>query len=83
VSRYFEVFLEVPIDVLVKRDQKGLYSGAIAGTVKNVVGMDMPFPPPIAPDLVIDNGVHAEEFTVIAERIFVDIKKRYPDWLAK
>ena len=49
-SRYFEVFLDVPLDVVKARDTKGLYGGAIP----NVVGLDIPFPRPANPDLIVD-----------------------------
>lgn len=55
-SEYLEVFIDVPMDVLFARDQKGLYSGARAGRIKNVAGMDLHFEPPAAPDLVVSNG---------------------------
>jgi adenylyl-sulfate kinase len=75
-SRYFEVYLDVPMDVLVARDQKGLYSGALAGTIKDVVGVDMPFPPPKNPDMVITHGKDTPG--VIAENILAKIRLRIP-----
>ena len=54
-ARYFEVYIEVPMDELVARDQKGLYSGALSGQIQDVVGFDIPFQPPQA-DLVVSNG---------------------------
>lgn len=56
LTDYFEVFLDVPMPVLEARDQKGLYSGARAGRVHDVVGVDIPFAPPPHADLVIDNA---------------------------
>jgi adenylylsulfate kinase-like enzyme len=56
LSSYFEVFLDVPLDVLRRRETKGLYKGAAAGEIKNVVGFDIPFPRPANPDLTIDNS---------------------------
>jgi adenylyl-sulfate kinase len=77
-SRYFEVYLDVPMGVLEKRDQKGLYSGALAGKIKDVVGVDMPFPPPKNPDLVIG---HSQDMpAVIAQNILAEIRRRHPDW---
>ncbi|HLG29315.1 MAG TPA: adenylyl-sulfate kinase [Candidatus Brocadiales bacterium] len=55
-SQYFEVYIDVPMEVLSKRDQKGLYSAAQSGTIKNVVGFDIPFDPPRSPDMVINNS---------------------------
>jgi adenylylsulfate kinase len=77
--RYFEVFIDVPLDVLMRRDQKGLYSGARAGTIKDVVGVDMPFPAPLAPDLVIDNGDPARDIPAMAGSIVESLRRRYPD----
>lgn len=54
-SDYFEIFLDIPMDTLKRRDVKGLYAGAASGKIKNVVGVDIEFPKPKAPDLTIDD----------------------------
>lgn len=54
-SDYFEVFIDVPMDVLATRDQKGLYSGAKEGRIPNVAGVDIEFRPPAHPDMVVRN----------------------------
>lgn len=61
-SDYFEIFLDIPLAILRARDTKGLYKDADAGRIENVVGVDIPFPNPPNPDLVIskkdqDQGV--------------------------
>ncbi len=61
-SSYFEVFLDVPLQTLKQRDVKGLYAGAERGDIPNVVGVDIPFPRPLAADLTFtedmqQNGV--------------------------
>jgi len=53
---YFEVFVDVSLERVVERDVKGIYRSAIQGCAENVVGVDIEFPPPPAPDLVIDNN---------------------------
>ncbi len=55
-SQYFEIYLSVPFDVLMKRDPKGLYEKATRGEVDNVVGVQIPFEEPSDPDLIIDNS---------------------------
>jgi adenylylsulfate kinase len=55
-SRYFEVYIQVSMEDLIARDQKGLYSSAASGEVKNVVGFDIPFEPPPRSDLIVANG---------------------------
>lgn len=55
IEGYIEVFLDVPMEVLIQRDQKGLYSGYQSGTSANVAGMDVQVEFPKTPDLVICN----------------------------
>lgn len=55
-SQYFEIYIKVPFIELERRDQKGLYSGAKTGKIKNVVGFDIQFPEPIIPDLILHNA---------------------------
>lgn len=54
-SDYFEIFIDVPMEVLEARDQKGLYSGAREGRIPNVAGFDIAFKPPAFPDMVVGN----------------------------
>jgi len=58
--RYFEVFLNPPLETLFERDTKGLYRKARAGEMKHVVGVDIPFPPPQHADLEIDTSRSAD-----------------------
>ena len=43
------------MNILVERDQKQLYSRAIRGKIKQVIGIDIGIEEPINPDLVIYN----------------------------
>ena len=67
-ARYFEVYIDVPMDELVARDQKGLYSGALSGKIRDVVGFDIPFQPPQA-DLVVSNGEPLRHPATLAAQI--------------
>ncbi len=69
LSRYFEVFVDVPVEVLAKRDAKGIYGPALAGQARNVVGVDIPFPPPPMADLVLDNSGFDTPAEVFAQEI--------------
>lgn len=51
IEKYKEIYLKVTHETLYRRDQKKLYS---SGT-KNVVGVDLPWDEPEAPDIVIQN----------------------------
>lgn len=74
-SSYFEVFLDAPMDVLCARDTKGLYAAAAAGRENNVVGIDIPFPRPAAPDLVLDTSGAAGGPAVLAAAILDHIRE--------
>ncbi|TLE14164.1 adenylyl-sulfate kinase [Helicobacter apodemus] len=54
LQNYFEVYIECELQELIKRDQKGLYSKALRGEVKDVVGVDISFDKPCA-DMVVEN----------------------------
>lgn len=56
LKNYFEVFIDTPIETLIQRDGKGLYKKALAGELQDVAGVDLEFPKPSNPDLVIDNS---------------------------
>ncbi|WP_028454388.1 adenylyl-sulfate kinase [Chitinilyticum litopenaei] len=59
-SDYYEVYLNPGMDVLIARDTKGLYAKALAGEMKDMVGVDLPFPEPEHPDMTIDTGKPAD-----------------------
>ena len=69
IENYFEVYISVPYNILVERDSRGIYRRALAGEIKNVVGVDIDFPEPINPDLIIDNDDGAESIEEIAQKI--------------
>lgn len=51
-KRYFEVFVDTPIEVCEQRDVKGLYKRARSGELKNFTGIDAPYEEPLHPDFV-------------------------------
>lgn len=53
-SRFVEVFVDTPLDVCEARDPNGLYRRARRGEVAHVSGLDAPYEPPLAPDVVLD-----------------------------
>jgi adenylylsulfate kinase len=55
IPHYREIYLRVPLAELERRDTRGIYARSRRGEETNVVGVDMRFDEPVAPDLVIDN----------------------------
>ena len=61
---FVEVFVECPLEVLVRRDPKGLYAKALQGQLPNFSGVSDPYEPPVAPEIT----VHTGEETIAASR---------------
>jgi adenylylsulfate kinase-like enzyme len=57
VENYNEVYMKTSMETLLRRDIKNLYAKAMRGEIPNVVGVDIPFPEPETPELVLDNNV--------------------------
>jgi cytidine diphosphoramidate kinase len=75
IENYKEIYIKVPIDVLIERDQKKLYSRALRGEVENVVGIEAEaeIEEPKNPDIVIVNdGSNVPE--EIVKQLISDLK---------
>lgn len=51
--RFFEVFIDAPLEVCEERDPKGQYKKARSGEIKGFTGVDDPYEAPKKPDLVL------------------------------
>lgn len=71
-ARYVEIFLDVPMEILARRNQKGMYSEAKAGRMKNVMGVDQKMEFPLRPDIhfVNDGRLPPEE---AVQRLYQEI----------
>ena len=52
-SNYYEIFLDANLSLVKKRDPKNLYKKYQEGKEKNIVGIDIPWNPPLNYDLKI------------------------------
>lgn len=52
IGRFVEVHMDAPLEILAGRDVKGLYRRAMAGEIANFTGVDDPYEPPLAPEVV-------------------------------
>lgn len=55
-TRFFEVFVDTPLEVCEERDPKGLYARARAGEITGMTGIDAPYERPVEPDLVVEGA---------------------------
>ena len=55
ISNYKEIFLDVTMDELIKRNQKGIYTKAMNSKSQSVYGISIDAQLPKTPDLIIEN----------------------------
>jgi bifunctional enzyme CysN/CysC len=73
-GEFIEVFVDTPIDECVRRDTKGLYAKAQAGTIKNFTGFDSSYEQPLTPEIHLQTaGFDAKQ---LAERVLNTIVDR-------
>ncbi|MEO0306988.1 MAG: adenylyl-sulfate kinase [Gloeomargarita sp. GMQP_bins_120] len=53
VPNLVEVYVFCPIEVLIKRDPKGLYRKALEGEIKDFTGISAPYEIPESPDVIV------------------------------
>ncbi len=73
--RFVEVFVDCSMEKLQERDTEGVYKRALAGELKQVPGVDVPYEPPVHADVI----VHTDQLSVAeaTTRVFqalVDLK---------
>ena len=76
IKNYFDVFLDVPIEVLKKRDSKGIYKQYSEGIIQNVYGLDINYEPPISPKMHIKYDAKNSYFDV-AKIIYEKLNKSF------
>ena len=64
---FIEVFVDTPLEEAERRDVKGLYAKARRGELPHFTGIDSPYEPPEAPELVLDTLSGSPE--ALAERV--------------
>jgi adenylylsulfate kinase len=69
IENYCEVYMKASMETLLRRDIKNLYAKAMRGEIKNVVGVDIPFPEPDNPELVLDNNVDRNKLNDFIEEV--------------
>lgn len=72
-GRFIEIFIDVPLEVAIERDVKGLYKKALAGELKGFTGVDDPYEPPLDPELIIHTDQETPQES--AERILTALRQ--------
>jgi len=80
-GEFFEIFVDTPLDVVERRDPKGLYKKARRGELKNFTGIDSPYEVPETPELHVDTTSQSpeESATAIVQALVARGIVRRPD----
>jgi adenylylsulfate kinase len=75
-ERFFEVYVNAPLEVCERRDPKGLYARARAGQIPSFTGISDPYEPPLNPSLIVDTAhasvaaCHRSLFAFVRSHVF-------------
>lgn len=73
-GEFVEIFVDTPVDECRRRDPKGLYVRADAGTLRNFTGVSAPYEAPEAPEIHLRTlGTRPED---LAELVVADLRRR-------
>ena len=64
IANFVEVFVDAPLEEVIRRDVKGLYKKALAGEIKNFTGISDPYEPPENPEVVCRTAEETVEESV-------------------
>ena len=73
--RFVEVFVDCAMEKLQQRDPEGIYKRALAGEIRQVPGVDVPYEPPSHADVTVHTDqVPVEEAAKAVFQALVDLK---------
>ncbi|OJT20805.1 adenylyl-sulfate kinase [Archangium sp. Cb G35] len=71
---FIEVYARASLDVLVRRDVKGLYKKALAGEIPHFTGISDPYEAPESPEVMVHTDSETVEASV--ERVLFTLRER-------
>jgi adenylyl-sulfate kinase len=71
---FVEVFVDCPLDELIRRDPKGLYARALRGELPNFTGVCDPYEQPLAPDVHVKTNT--ESVNESLSRVMASLARR-------
>jgi bifunctional enzyme CysN/CysC len=65
-GRFWEIYVDCPVEVCAARDPSGLYARAMEGEIRQFTGISSAYEPPAAPELIVDT-VHVDPGTIVGK----------------
>ena len=73
-GRFLEVYVKCDLEVVKRRDTKGLYAKALAGEISDFTGISSPYEEPENAEIVVETDLHSPDD--IVERIVAELRQR-------
>ncbi|MFQ5904491.1 MAG: adenylyl-sulfate kinase, partial [Candidatus Binatia bacterium] len=64
IGNFIEVYCQAPLEVLIERDVKGLYTKALRGEIENFTGISDPYEEPLHPEVICETDKESTEESV-------------------
>ncbi|UCC77872.1 MAG: adenylyl-sulfate kinase [Anaerolineales bacterium] len=64
IGAFVLVYVKCPVNVLIRRDVKGLYEKALSGEISNFTGISDPYEEPLHPDIVVDTSIETPQESI-------------------
>ncbi|HVO47094.1 MAG TPA: sulfate adenylyltransferase subunit CysN [Steroidobacteraceae bacterium] len=74
-EEFIEIFVDTPLEECIRRDPKGLYARAKEGKIKHFTGIDSPYEPPEAAEIVVATRERSAEEA--AQSILEALRERH------
>ena len=73
-GEFIEIYVEAPVAECIRRDPKGLYAKALAGSIPNFTGISSPYEPPEYPDMRLKTLTQSAD--ELADLVVAELRKR-------
>ncbi|MDJ0553381.1 MAG: adenylyl-sulfate kinase [Microcoleaceae cyanobacterium MO_207.B10] len=73
IGNFIEVYVNAPLELCEKRDNKGLYKLARSGEIKEFSGIDLPYEPPLNPE--VECKTNLEKITESKDKVISKMEK--------
>ena len=73
-GRFVEVYVKCDLEVVKRRDPKGLYARALAGQIPDFTGVSSPYEEPTSPEILVETDLQSAE--EIVESILEELTRR-------
>ena len=64
IGDFVEVFVQCPLEELIRRDAKGLYAKALRGEIPNFTGVSDPYEEPLNPEVLVQTHLETLEQSI-------------------